>query len=707
MRSTRHSARFDARAADALALVLLTACAAVAWCTAYHRWTWTEWQVPLRYVHDDLWIFGTVKAHAEGALGVFGSKIVPRLNAPFTANWNDFPISEDFMLHLVGVGARAVGVFAATNLAFFLSSILAGWSFYIAGRWLGYERALCAAGAVAFALPSLLFQRGIGHLLLASYWYIPIFLAALEKIRDSRRTIANGRWAVVGAVFGIFVGLQATEYYAWMTGQLLVLGILGLLIKHQYRRALVLFTWGCGLVVATLAGECDTLLYALHHGANHGALDRSVASLSLDALQLPSLFLPPLNYRVAAWADWSNVHFYHSNVLFGEGSTPYLGLLGIAGLAILTFLGIRAFLAPRQRRIPTSWLQVLWVCAYSLPGGVAACLGVFGFILIRDTNRYSIYILALALLFLVRGLSRWCPRRLMLPLAIGLAAIAVLDQTPAPLSAAAVTGLKTQVDSDEQLVRDLERRLGPGAMVFELPVVAFPEMPPVHEMTDYEQLIPYIHSKHLRFTYGTVKGRGSEQWQHVAAALGPDQMVNQLQREGFAAIWINRRGYPDRAETLVRALRPGRTVLESARGDLAAIILQPSGHDLPPALSARLGSGMYGWETQAKGGSYWSWSRQQSELELFNAADTTTVAHLQFVLNSLRPQQVAVDARGIHRDFDLRAKGPVEVFLDLPLPPGRTTVEFSAARAAERPSNGDGRKIAFGIFNAKLNGLRP
>jgi len=695
-----------ALAADGWHLGLITLVVALVWCAAYHRWSGTEWRIPLRYVHDDLLVFGLTKAHAEGAIGVFGTKIVPRLNAPFSANWNDFPITEDLMFGAIGSAARMLGVFAAANLAFLLASLLAGWAFYIAARWLSYVRIFCAVGAVAFALPSLLFQRGIGHLMLASFWYIPILLAALEKVRDERRSLPTAQWAAGGAVFAVLVGLGSMEYYSWMSAQLAALAMIGLLINRQFRRALIVLAWLGALGFATVLGNCDTLLYAIRHGVNSTGFSRSPVSLTLDALQLPTLFLPPLNYRIAALADWSNTHFYRSAVLFGEGSTPYLGLVGATGLIILTWFGLRAFLARGRSQMPAAWSQLLWILIYSLPGGINVVLGVFGLLVFRDTNRYSIFILAISLVFLTRYLSRRCPRGARAPVGVLLAAIAVLDQVPAALSGRSVAELGARVDSDRRLVSALEARLPRGGMVFELPVVPFPESPPVNLMGDYEHLIPYLHSQRLRFSYGTVKGRGSENWQHVVERLPAGELAGQLEREGFDAIWVNRRGYADRAEGLIGSLRAGREIIESEQGDLVAIVLHPSGHEPPMPFGCTLGPGMYGWEADAGGSPYWTWSLERSEFVLYNGGPSAAAVHLDFELRSLRPQRVAMAAPNFHAVYDL-SQGPAKVSAVIMLAPGATKVEFTAANPPMPPGNGDMRPMAFGIYNPKIDGRRP
>ena len=95
-------------------------------------------------------------------------------------------------------------------------------------------------------------------------------------------------------------------------------------------------------------------------------------------------------------------------------------------------------------------------------------------------------------------------------------------------------------------------------MLFQLPVVDFPEGPRILEATDYEHLRPYLHATRLRFSYGSDKGRPREAWQRRAEALEPEAMADALERIGFAGLLVNRKAYEDGAADAARAARGER-----------------------------------------------------------------------------------------------------------------------------------------------------
>jgi len=110
-------------------------------------------------------------------------------------------------------------------------------------------------------------------------------------------------------------------------------------------------------------------------------------------------------------------------------------------------------------------------------GGLNAFLGVFGFYLFRATGRYSIFFLALALLFLVRQLSRLTKGKPILAMvgAATLVLVVLVDQTPPIVSRRQVEQTASAADSDRRFTKEIESSLLSGAMVFQLPPIEFPE----------------------------------------------------------------------------------------------------------------------------------------------------------------------------------------------------------------------------------------
>lgn len=90
-------------------LLALAALVALLWFFIYGRFSAHSIGTPIIYAGgDELWVHAVVKAMADGEIGLFGAKNVSRLGAPFGANWNDFPLTEDFIFYLTGLLAKAL-----------------------------------------------------------------------------------------------------------------------------------------------------------------------------------------------------------------------------------------------------------------------------------------------------------------------------------------------------------------------------------------------------------------------------------------------------------------------------------------------------------------------------------------------------------------------------------------------------------------------
>jgi hypothetical protein len=220
---------------------------------------------------------------------------------------------------------------------------------------------------------------------------------------------------------------------------------------------------------------------------------------------------------------------------------------------------------------------ILWIILMASVGGINGIIGAMGFQLFRATTRYSIFILCIALMYAVRRLSaiRFKTRSL----SYGLAALAVMiaywDQTPPRVSGRDLAEISGQVASDHDFTEKMEQKLPAGAMVFQLPIMDFPESPVVG-VGSYDHFRPYLYSRDLRFSFGTDKGRPELDWQRQMKSLSPSELVAQLEGAGFAAIYVNRNGFANKGADVVKIFQQMglNDLVESPRGDLFCVVLK-------------------------------------------------------------------------------------------------------------------------------------
>jgi hypothetical protein len=443
----------------------------------------------------------------------------------------------------------------------------------------------------------------------------------------------------------------------------------------------------------------DTFYNRIANGPNSESLARNYANLEVYALKPVELFLP-IAHRLAPLQAWAHKAYLTQAAILGEIGSAYLGIIGIIGFAFLLWTAARAAVLSKSESIPSHFWLILWIAVYSVIGGVNGFLGLFGVILFRSSNRYSIVILAIVLLFLLKRLSvltrGWRP----FPVAViaGIATwVAFLDQSPRPPTRAAISGVRALVASDRRIVSMLETSLPAQAMVFELPVMGYPEMPPIREMMDYEHFRPYLHSHSLRFSYGNIKGRTRERWQEEAVRFGAARLVNILQNYGFSALLINKKAYDAKGAPLLAELSAaGHSEVLCESDDIICIRLSPVPNPiLPPEFDRNW------FDLEGSASDNWRWSTGDASIVLYNQGPQPRPMHLSFSLSSPRSRTIQISSNGQELFANSFSEGtPAQpVRLVVMVPPGRCQLFFHTDVPGALPGNGDQRPLAFNVRN--------
>jgi len=572
---------------DVLRAILLLLAVVVCWCYVTGRTGAVAWQVPLEYGvsgadADALFSMSLFKAGSEGEVQVIAPLVISRLGAPYKAVWSDFPIPEKFLFWFTGLLARWIGLFAAANFAVLAAQALAAVCFYAAARMLGCKWWWALAGGFAFGFAQFALARSIHHIGVTHFWHIPLGLVVAAWV--TRGELGDWRgWRFWFAMAVAVLTGTLNVYYTNMFLQLVILGAF-----YQYFRQGWKPVRQAGAIVAASAGgflfmTADTFVYHFTHGSNPGAAVRPFMWLEIYGLKFVDMLIPPPNHSLL---DGLGRAYYKAVALPCEvPPSCYLGILGVGALVWLIVVSVRRLVLQPGRNLPMEAWQVLWILAYSAIGGLNCLMGVFGFTLFRSTTRYSIFILPIVLLFALRRLSKM---RLEREVAFVLAALAALvafwDQTPSAVTPSEIAAVEQVVHSDRVLAQTLEARLPKGAMVFQLPIVEFPESP-APGISGYDHLRLYLHTHDLRFAFGGMKGRPWQQWQReLGQKPSLAAIVQTLESYGFSALYVNRAGFPDKGAGILKGLADlgYGEVLHSDLGDIYVVLLRPSANPVLP-----------------------------------------------------------------------------------------------------------------------------
>jgi hypothetical protein len=691
----RGCARLGAR--GLLAAVL----AALIWCWHHERWTAADWRLPTAYAGDAHEVLARLQASAEGDTWPLAAQEISRLGAPFGARWNGYPTPDKPLMLALGGVARLAGLFVAANLGLLLAQATAALSFCLVARWLRVRWEWAAAGALLFAYTYATFHRGLAHFSLVFTWTVPLGLLAVWLVARSRRL----EWRRPGALacLGAAAALGAHNPY----NLFFWLQLMGWALVAQWcgpRRRANLQVGGAAIAVALVMFTLMHLEAWVHVDEPEGQplLARNYGGTEHFALKPVEMFIPPKFHRWAPlawlggrydrWSDWR-----------GEDFLPYLGLAGMAGMLWLGGVALRRVLA--NRAPPGPALAVGWLVAYATVGGGTNLLAFYtGWHLFRATNRVGIFLSAIALFFLVgqvaRLTARW-PRALSVLLAAAVAAVGLLDQVPRPAGAAQRQEIAAAVASDQAFGRRLEAALPAGAMVFQLPVMGFPEVVPPWRLVDYELFRPYFATSTLRLSYGAAKQRARSRWQRDLENEPAGELLHRLEAYGFAALYLNRKGFEDGAAGLLRelaALGYDRQI-QSPLGSQVAVLLRPANPAEWP-LARALTHGR-GWHPRAEDGP--RWSSGDAILSYFNPFDHPLTLEVELTLHAESRRKIVL----LHED---RPAGAVEVATEpgvlrvpsLVLAPGINRFRLQADRPAERKGEGRYQLRSFGLGRVVL-----
>lgn len=263
----------------------------------------------------------------------------------------------------------------------------------------------------------------------------------------------------------------------------------------------------------------------------------------------------------------------------------------------------------------------------------------------------------------------------------------------------------------------IEASLPAGASVFELPVIPFPEEYFISpRILPSEQLTPFVHSKALRWSYGSFPNSASNLFQLDASIGTPRTLAFKLALGGFGGLLINRNGYADAAASLQQALSPLLVIPPLASEDgkwlffnlthYTTALAQRVGHDRflrwqqlvsnPIVVKWQSGCSFAGAEPDR----VFRWCGHDVELALSN--NTVTARNLRLsmgiVTRSATPSAVSVDAPSGRSTFMASAYG-TPYATRMILPPNGTSIVRIHTDAPESPTPGITTPLVFELIN--------
>jgi len=530
--------------------------------------------VPFTYHGDALLCGSLIKGLIDNGWYLHNSFV----GAPDGQYLYDFPVNANLDLIIMKIISIFIPNYAATiNIYFLLTFILTTISTMLVLRHFNVSYSVSILGSLLYSFVPYHFLRGIGHLTLAAYYMIPAIvmvilwvsmsspdrLISLVEIRAGTKRL--NRKSLMMVVICLLISSSFIYYPFFSCFFLLIAGIINYISNNNKYSLLNSFILISIIIFGVLVNASPSIIYMYENGKNPEVAMRSPIESEIYGLKIAQLLMPISGHRISWLATVPN-YYNKAAPLVNENQMASLGLIGSLGFLML----IVWILCLVCNGINLKEYYVLNnLSIFNLYGLLLATVGGFGTVFaglvlpeIRCYNRISIFIAFFSLFAVVLLLDMLSKRyvrgntpRLLFNAFLCLAlVVGVSDQTSESF-VPPYDSIRAEYLNDENFIKNIEAIMPENAMIFQLPYVPFPEYPPVYKMDDYSHFRAYLHSKDLRWSYGTIKGRQGDNWQRTVANMPVDDMLKTLSQAGFEGVYIDTYGFEDSGAKLISEIK--------------------------------------------------------------------------------------------------------------------------------------------------------
>ncbi len=421
-------------------------------------------------------------------------------------------------------------------------------------------RLFSLVAATLFAFAPFHFLR-LGHLYYTWYFSIPIFIWYGTRISQATTAVWQGKWFTarrLGHALTLLLISSLGVYYAFFG--CIVIGLSAIfdsLKLHSIRPLQHAAITGAIVAGAVFANLAPNLAFYIEHGRNDAVATRTPSESELYGLKIAQLLLPQRAHR-SSYLREITTHYSNTFPLVNENSVSSLGI--VASIGFLLLLGISLSSSrDLNARFPTLRLYAFLTTSLVLIatiGGFSALFAQFASDLIRAWSRISIYIAFLSISVIAYALDylrKWSTNVAIL-LSAALIVLGLWDQT-SPTAKSYLRNEQQSYLSDKTYVAQIEGATTPDAAIYQLPYMRFPESGPLEKLTDYDLAKPYLHSKNLHWSFGTIADREGDAFFYALSQESIEVQLEVVRYLGFAGLYLNRGGYADNGLAIEEQIR--------------------------------------------------------------------------------------------------------------------------------------------------------
>lgn len=675
--------------------------------------------IPIQYSGDFLSAISVFKQIMVGEFPFFGIPISYHLASPFQLEFGDYPLPMmSVWLFIKLIGLFSNDVFLVINIFILSTFILNPLAMYFILRRLRINLFITITIATLFNVIPFHFFR-IEHIFYIGYFLLPILtyillLMITKKPLLYKFSIDKKKYIFDFSKRNIFIiGILLfastwNYYYTFFFAILLGVVFLILLINKKNR-----YFFNSTFIVLSLSvlpfiiNMIPYKMYTIENGKNLQVAQRGIGESEIYALKISQLLLPVDGHRVEKLFQLKNR--YNTNVpLINENGTATLGIIGSLGfLLLILYLLIQTKTLTTIKKLSYFNIAVL---LFTTVGGFASLFALLITPSIRGYNRVSIFIATFALIAFAIAFN-YLIKRYRIELwkiilfSISLTSIGLYDQIPKGISLNTNYSKEVVFISDKKFIQQIEElhTKNERGMIIQYPYMSYPEQPTIVNMQNYSQMIGYLHSDTLKWSYGAVPGRESDRWIKSLNKEIIEKQIEILKSSGFTGIYIDRRGYQDNAKSLENQLSNILNIQPLVSDDnlKSFFKLIPIGNTiyefgyLPEFIN-----GFYGWEGEE---GIFGWTSGNSTLKLYNNKNSLNHIHLSFKLSTLQKRSIEIfHGNQLIEKIELNPSEKKKIDLDINSDNSKNMIYFKTDTISSEPGNGDIRKISFSVSDMEI-----
>lgn len=512
-------------------------------------------RVPFNYWGDTLWFSSVVKGLVQNGW-VYN---IPQLSAPFSLSAAAFPAMTNFdwlAMKLIAMLFADAGI--VINLFWLLSIVLTGLSALAALRFLGINWWLSFTGSVLYAFLPFALMRNTAHICL-TYFCVPLLCWLAIYLARGEFTKESKKYLYLGYVVCFVQGLSYIYFSFFSVLLFSTAAVIGY-IKNRSLLTVKIAMIAVSIIIISTAINLAPAFYSWDkHGKPSGMGYKSPAEAETYGLKIRRMLVPHAENFFPLLRQWAVKDRAASFPIENENTTARLGIFTSFGFLLLIvsiLIGKKNF---RDKNLYTVASLMLFSFLVSTVGGFGAVFNTITVPDIRCYNRFSVFIAFFAII----GLCSWIDAHdksiikqkkkvIFTSFVISLAFFSLYDQLldSRPLVARQAEDMRS-AHHEMDMVAKMEGKLPENTMVFQLPVTGFPPDGGIEKMLTYDHARPTLWSRSLHWSWPSFSLQ-HQAWLNKIMKLEGKPFVDALINSGFEAVWVDRFGYKDSGDEVVR-----------------------------------------------------------------------------------------------------------------------------------------------------------